>query len=179
MILVVADADPNTTTDPLNADSDQGGLRDALEDFNLNGRIDEGESNPSDPDDDDSDGDGLSDIQEVEIGLNPNLVDSDRDGLTDAEELAGVTDPDDADSDDDGVIDGDEPDANEDTDGDGIVNALDFDSDNDGLPDGLELGRSLPHPDTSIAVGHFIADVDPRTTTNPLNPDTDLSLIHI
>ena len=84
-----------------------------------------------------------------------------------------MTDPDDADSDDDGVIDGDEPDANEDTDGDGIVNALDFDSDNDGLPDGLELGRSLPHPDTSIAVGHFIADVDPRTTTNPLNPDTD------
>ena len=38
------------------------------------------------------------------------------------------------------MIDGQEPNPADDTDGDGLINALDADSDNDGLFDGTELG---------------------------------------
>lgn len=43
-----ADLDPSTTTDPLDADSDSDGILDGKEDLNHNGRVDEGESDPSD-----------------------------------------------------------------------------------------------------------------------------------
>ena len=46
-----------------------------------------------------------------------------------------------------------------------------FDSDEDGLPDGLEVGITVPHPDTNL--NFFIADQDPSTTTNPLAVDSD------
>ena len=125
---------------------------------------------PTDPD---SDGDGLSDAEE---DVNDN-------GIVDA----GETDPNDADSDDDGVIDGNEGDStvspggswNEDFDGDGLINALDPDSDNDGLFDGTETGITAPTAangdikGTDTSKGNFIADADPTTTTEPLNPDTD------
>lgn len=44
----IPDADPATTSDPLNADSDGDGYTDGQEDANLNGRLDAGESNPVD-----------------------------------------------------------------------------------------------------------------------------------
>ena len=50
--LFVADADPLTTTKPTKADSDGGGLRDGVEDWNRNGAIDLGESDPNNPLDD-------------------------------------------------------------------------------------------------------------------------------
>src|SRR3989338_3640539 len=40
------DADPETTTQPTNADTDGDGLWDGVEDANKNGRLDEGETNP-------------------------------------------------------------------------------------------------------------------------------------
>ncbi len=43
----IPDADPNTVTDPLDNDSDNDGLLDGEEDENHNGRVDEGESDPS------------------------------------------------------------------------------------------------------------------------------------
>jgi MYXO-CTERM domain-containing protein len=153
----VPDADPTTTTDPLDADTDGGGVSDGNEDTNLDGAVDEGECDPLDPTDDDtcdhpdSDGDGLSDDLEVFLG----------------------TDPYDADSDDDGVLDGDEPNFSSDTDGDGLINALDPDSDNDGIYDGTEMGVTEPHPDTDVSKGYFVPDDDPSTTTCPLDPDTD------
>jgi large repetitive protein len=152
----VADADPSTTTNPYNRDTDGGGVRDGAEDVNHNGRIDAGERDPNDPADDstaptDTDGDGLSDAEEAELGTNPN----------------------DADSDDDGVIDGAEPNFADDTDGDGVINALDPDSDNDGLYDGTELGVVVAPTGTNQAAGHFVADADPSSKTNPLDPDTD------
>ena len=105
-------------------------------------------------------------------GLLP--VDSDGDGLGDGVELYWGTDPNDADSDDDGVMDGQEPQWNVDSDGDGLINALDPDSDNDGLFDGTEMGFDCSNPATNIAAGHCIADADHgATTTNPLDPDTD------
>ena len=63
--------------------------------------------------------------------------DTDGDGLTDAEEATLGTDPSNPDTDGDGVNDKDEIGANLsqplDTDGDGIINALDTDDDGDGL----------------------------------------------
>jgi hypothetical protein len=44
----IPDADPNTTTNPLNADSDGDGAWDGTEDANHNGRVDAGETDPSD-----------------------------------------------------------------------------------------------------------------------------------
>ncbi|WP_437335306.1 DUF3344 domain-containing protein [Sorangium sp. So ce394] len=150
------DADNGATkTDPLDADTDDGGVPDGQEDVNLNGAIDEGETDPNNGDDDgmpaDTDGDGLSDALEEEIG----------------------TDPNDADSDDDGVLDGDEPNFSDDHDGDGLINALDPDSDNDGLFDGTELGRDCADAATDPEAGTCIPDADPTTTTNPLDADTD------
>ena|GEM_PF-6927380 len=45
----VPDADTESSTDPLMADTDGDGLEDGIEDANQNGRIDPGESDPNDP----------------------------------------------------------------------------------------------------------------------------------
>jgi Bacterial TSP3 repeat len=151
------DADPTTTTSPLLADSDGGGVADGSEDINRNGRVDGApETNPNDLRDDTA----------------PS--DRDRDRLPDAEELALGTNPDDADSDDDGVLDGAEPNLVADSDDDGLINPLDPDSDNDGLLDGTELGLSQAlSPDTDLGAGNFVGDSDPATRTNPLDADSD------
>jgi len=47
----IPDADPITTTDPLNPDTDGDGVPDGEEDKNHNGRVDPGETNPRDPPD--------------------------------------------------------------------------------------------------------------------------------
>ncbi len=115
----------------------------------------------------DFDGDGLPDDWELAHGFDPNdpadaALDPDEDGLSNLGELQATTDPRDADSDDDGVLDGNERRPGEDTDGDGLVNALDPDSDNDGLLDGTEM-----------AVTEGGLDADPSTSTDPLVADTD------
>lgn len=153
----VPDADGGaTTTDPLDADTDDGGVPDGHEDANRNGRIDAGELDPNDPSDD------------------AGVPDSDGDGLFDPAEIALGSDPLDKDSDDDGVLDGAELDYSDDDDGDGLRNLLDPDSDNDGLFDGTELGITTPSSDTDPAAAHFIPDADAGATkTDPLDPDTD------
>ena len=101
-------------------------------------------------------------------------VDADGDGLSDAAEDALGTDPNDADSDDDGVSDGGEFAPDQDSDGDGLTNALDSDSDNDGLFDGTELGFDCSGPDLDLARGSCRPDADAgATTTNPVKEDTD------
>jgi hypothetical protein len=100
-------------------------------------------------------------------------LDTDGDGRTDNAELAVGMNPNDADSDDDGVLDGAESSWNVDTDGDGLVNGADYDSDNDGLPDGLERGVATAPSATDVTRGHFIADLEPATMTDPLRADTD------
>ncbi len=147
------DLDPSTHTNPTKVDTDNGGEPDGDEDPNHNGRIDADETDPNDPRDD--------------------RIDSDHDGLTDPQEIAAGTNPNDADSDDDGVLDG--ADGLKDTDGDGIIDALDPDSDNDGILDGTEAGITTADlsKDTDVSKGNFVADADPGTTTDPKNPDTD------
>ncbi len=148
-----ADSDPTTQTNPLRADTDGGGDFDNIEDVNLNGRIDGDETNPNDPTDD--------------------RKDFDHDGLTDAKEIAIGLDPTDADTDDDGVVDG--TDGLADTDGDGLIDAIDTDSDNDGILDGTESGitDALKPRDTDLSKGHFVPDADPSTKTNPKAAESD------
>ena len=75
-----------------------------------------------------------------------SLCDVDRDGVPDGLEIANGTSPATNDSDQDGIPDGEEfgPDPFNpvDTDGDGIIDALDADSDNDGIPDIQENGTN-------------------------------------
>lgn len=114
----VADADPNSTTNPKVVDSDGDGLNDGLEDANKNGRDDEGETDAS-------------------------KADTDEDKIDDGVEKNGSnpTNPEVADTDEDGVIDGDE-----DTDRDGKLESTETDpnvadSDGGGANDGIERQR--------------------------------------
>lgn len=88
-------------------------------------------------------------------GTSPGGVDSDGDGLSDVEEGILGTDPTNPDSDADGIVDGDE--GGIDSDGDGLVDALDPDDDGDGLPTAVE----------------GIADPDGDGTPNYLDLDSD------
>jgi hypothetical protein len=45
----IADADPATKTDPLDADTDGDGFADGTEDLDHDGMVDPGETDPSDP----------------------------------------------------------------------------------------------------------------------------------
>ena len=106
-------------------------------------------------------------------GLPMSCMDTDMDGLSDPDETAAGTDPADADSDDDGVLDGAEKDALVDSDGDGLINALDPDSDDDALFDGTETGLACGHPATNLKLGHCRVDADPATHTDPTDADSD------
>lgn len=154
-----ADADMGATkTSPVNADTDAGGVRDGSEDFNLNGAIDAGETDPTA-------GHGADDT---------TLTDMDGDGLSDELENAIGTDPSDADSDDDGLPDGEEANPTDDHDRDGTINALDPDSDGDGLFDGTELGKDCSSPAIDASRMLCIPDADNGATkTSPVNEDTD------
>ncbi len=171
----LADADPATTTDPLDSDSDNDGLLDGAEDANKNGKQDNpvignsttvgsGETDPSDPD---SDNDGLSDGAEVNgtgplapYGpTNPMDTDTDNGGTNDKQETIDVTNP---------TVGNPLDDKDADPDGDGIgtrqenilgTDPFNADTDGDGIQDGAEVGID----------GVYNAGVD----TNPLDKDTD------
>ncbi|HYO58325.1 Ig-like domain-containing protein [Archangium sp.] len=144
------DADPTTTTDPLDVDTDDGGVSDGAEDLNHNGRIDSGETDPNNKADDkpvtDTDGDGIPDAIETATGTDPTKADTDGDGIPDGIEDKdhdgvvdpGETDPRKTDTDGDGI-----PDGIEDKDHDGVVDPGETDprktdTDGDGIPDGTE-----------------------------------------
>ena len=152
------------------------------------GFVDTDEDGDADCVDADDDDDGLSDIEEDDLGTDPLDADSDGDGLDDLEETTEgddgyLTSPLDADSDDDGISDGDE------VRGDGALagfaptDPTNSDSDDDGLSDGLEVGVTepveggssdgldLPYEGTDPE--GFTPDADPSTTTDPNDDDTD------
>jgi hypothetical protein len=76
----------------------------------------------------DGDFDGLADTWEDDVGLDSTTADSDGDGIPDGVELRG---------DEGGLAD---------TDGDGVLDALDDDSDGDGVLDVEEAGEDPGHP---------------------------------
>lgn len=85
------DTNPTTVTDPLDRDTDNGGVWDGDEDQNHNGAVESWETDPNDPSDDyvappqDADGDGIPDDQDnCPVHPNADQADTDGDGLGDA-----------------------------------------------------------------------------------------------
>ncbi len=64
----IADNDPSTTTDPLNPDTDGDQLPDGTEDANMNGAVNNGETDPNVAD---TDSDGINDFEEQLCGSDP------------------------------------------------------------------------------------------------------------
>ena len=99
-------------TDPNDADTDDDGILDGVEDANHNGLVDTGETDPCNID---SDGDGIQDG--TELGISEPVTDPDGDGpllgtdtdvfIPDADP-ATTTDPLNPDTDGDGLTDGEE-----------------------------------------------------------------------
>ncbi|MDC0201090.1 hypothetical protein OAK04_01740 [Verrucomicrobia bacterium] len=132
----------NTESGPtLATDSDGDGIADSIED-----RYDFLDA--EDPNDAalDQDNDGLSNLQEVDLGSDLEEQDTDNDGIIDGEEVAAKTSPTEADTDNDQLNDGDELIAGTDP--------LDPDTDGDKISDGIEVENnsdpldpnSLPKP---------------------------------
>jgi hypothetical protein len=107
------DVEATACSNENDADTDNDGLPDGIEDLNANGRVDPGETDPCNPD---SDGDGLQDGRERGLvtphpdtdltvfegnpepllRTDPNNSDSDRDGISDFAEIQAGTNPNDA-----------------------------------------------------------------------------------
>ena len=124
---------PNDMTDMLDPDSDDDGIEDGVETgwTNSNGFV----TNPNSAD---TDFDSMSDLYEVNSGLDPTRDDSDddldSDGLSNLYEYTLGTLPGTLDTDGDGLSDGDEVNAYS-------TNPLFGDTDNDGYSDGSEVAN--------------------------------------
>ncbi|MCP4384766.1 MAG: CSLREA domain-containing protein, partial [Hyphomicrobiales bacterium] len=147
-----ADVDGDGVANHLDADSDGDGIPDALEapgDTDGDGIPEFLDANPLP----DTDGDGIPDDVELSQGLDPNSTDSDGDGIADADELLWYADSDgdglinalDPDSDNDGLADGDE--SVDDLDGDGVPDRIDADDDGDGIPTSFEIADAAGNID--------------------------------
>ena len=151
---------PLVYNDP-NADSDGDGMPDYFEAiYGFNPDVNDAGGDP--------DHDGLTNLQEYQLGSSPMLVDTDGDGLTDLQEKQLGTDPWNPDTDGDGLTDGYEvahglpplitQPASTDTDGDGIpdidevtlgTDPNNADTDGDGVPDNVEISQGSDPNDSS------------------------------
>ena len=154
-------------------DRDKDGMSDEFEDEHGLSK-----NNPSDASLD-KDSDGLDNLQESILGLNPTSTDSDEDGLSDGDEFALYkTNPALEDTDEDGISDGDE------LNGDPATNPLNADTDSDGLEDGEEInGDPATNPtladsdnDGVIDILEIEADTDP--TDSKSTPPLGSPIVH-
>ncbi len=155
-------------TDPNNNDTDSDGMPDGWEvQYNLNPSQNDASADP--------DNDGLTNLQEYQLGINPQSNDTDSDGMPDNWEVQYHFDP------------LNSTDATQDPDNDGLNNLGEFlhngnpydnDTDDDGMPDGWEVQYNLSLNNASDASED--PDNDGLTNlqeyhhdTNPLLNDTD------
>ena len=146
-------------------------------------------NNPDDAQQD-RDEDGLTNLEEYQLGTNPTLPDTDGDALRDGEEVDLGTDPNNPDTDGDGLGDGAEvfthgtDPANPDTDGDELNDGSEIyfgtdpnnpDTDGDGLSDGVEVDMYWTDPMKTDTDGDGLSDWGEVNTykTNATNSDTD------
>lgn len=131
-----ANADGDLQGDVCDDDDDNDGISDSSDNCRTTPNVDQLDSDGDgigDACDMDTDSDGIPDQVEIDRGLDPRKADSDGDTINDGDEF------------------GDDLDNPIDTDGDGIIDALDEDSDDDGLEDRREAGDtdlSTPPRDT-------------------------------
>ena len=142
----------NLGTSPLLADTDSDGAIDSVDNCPVNANADQLNTDVDDGDtqgnvcDEDDDNDGLTDLEELELGTEPLLTDTDSDGLTDFEEVNLGTDPLLADTDSDGLTDLEEVNL-------GITNPLLADTDSDGAIDSVDNCPIDPNDDQANADG--------------------------
>ena len=120
-------SDSDHIIDALDTDADNDGQNDSAEgtgDADHDGALNYIDADDGDGPSADYDGDGFTNLEETTFGLNPNLADSDHDGIPDPEETTRIDGP-------------------EDSDGDGMADAVDPDSDDDGVPDDLEFKEDM------------------------------------
>lgn len=140
---------------PLLADTDGDGLLDLFEITRAAGTLwphmaDSDEDGQSDALED-TDRDGLTNLQEQELGTNPLRKDTDRDSLPDAEEVALGTDPLLADTDSDGLSDAAE--------GRAGTDPRNPDTDGDGIPDGQDLVTGRVETEAAVVSITGVGDV--------------------
>lgn len=171
-IAALQDADPTTTTDPLQTDSDRDGVSDGDEDWNWDGRRTTAEPAAADA------GQALLlGAAAPPLETDATVADSDGDGLLDGEE---------GDRNRNGTLEANETDALlSDTDGDGLPDGDEVrrhgtdpnrcDTDGDGLGDGLEAGRMNPAATTAQCRGLQSAGSNYASTgaMQPLQRDSD------
>lgn len=191
-----------TKTDPTKADTDGDTCVDGAEDFDQDGTVDMGETDPKNAGDcgpannPDSDNDGLPNRIEDRNNngvvdpdeSDPNNPDTDGDGLKDGVEdrnKNGLYDPGETnfrkkDTDCDGLIDGPNQGAflGEDLNSDGMLNGNEtdptkFDTDGDGISDGVERGITSAALADPTGCLNVPVDADPTTTTDPTRRDSD------
>ena len=176
-------------------DTDGDGLSNVYEILNGLDPDDDGSGNPNNGADGDPDMDNLTNIEERDLGTNPQEADTDSDGYRDDVEnntttwvsaMATGTDPINDDSDGDGLLDGVENpdlpfvDADQTGSDPNIV-----DSDTDGIDDGYEITNSLNPSDDGTGDPENGADGDPDMDnlsnieeldmgTDPQEEDTDM-----
>jgi hypothetical protein len=140
------------------ADTDHDGLPDAWEQAHFGNLSQDAAGDP--------DGDGLSNLAEYQLSLNPTNPDSDFDGLKDGEEVNVYhTDPAAQDTDLDGLLDGPEVLTYQ-------IDPLVTDSDGDGLPDGDEVLKYHTNPRVADTDGDGVSDgVEVAVGLDPLKPD--------
>ncbi len=172
-------------------DTDDDGLTDYLETLygiSETGKADSDNNGIGDGEED-YDGDGLTNREELDLGLNPantdtdgdgtpdGAEDDDNDGLTTRQELDNGTDPDDTDTDDDGTTDN-----LEDNDGDGLTAQEEFDNgtdpndddtDDDGLTDKEELDNGTDPNDTDSDDDGLTDKEEIDNGTSPTDADSD------
>ncbi len=179
----------DVVTDPMDADTDDGGTGDCVEGFGGTDPV----ADPTDDawNDEDPDNDGCTNSEEVATGCTDiNNPDTDGDGIDDCTEINSCSDPCDADTDDDGLNDGEEVNTystdqcDEDTDGDGCsdgsevnisgTDPLDTDSDDDGIDDCTEAS-SCTDPLDADTDDDGLSDGDEVNIhgTDPCDADTD------
>ena len=168
----------------LDGDMDNDGQPDQIDNCDVVSNVDQADNDgdeAGDLCDADDDNDGLSDLEETELGTNPFDPDSDGDGVIDGDDDLPLDPGESVDTDGDGVGNQADPD----DDGDGLsdddeaalgTDPLDADSDGDGVEDGTD-GAPLDPLNSGTVASSPPGVLDPTLYGNGLGTDSHFSVL--